>query len=110
VDVVLATFVLDAMPRARIAALLAEARRALRPGTGALVVACRSFGATPMADAVAAAWVGAYGLAPALFQGCRPMEARSVVREDAGFRVEACEYMTQMGLTSQVVVARTIAQ
>ena len=107
VDVFVVTYVLDAMPEARIRALLAQARMALRPHTGLLLVACLSFGATPFADALTAAWVAAYGISPALVCGCRPLEAEAFVNPASGFAVRGVHYVTQMGLTSQVLVATT---
>lgn len=107
VDVIVATYVLDAMPEARIRSLLAQARRALRPHTGLLLVACLSFGATPFADALTATWVAAYGLNPRLVCGCRPLEAEAFVNPASGFHVHGVQYVTQMGLTSQVLVATT---
>ena len=107
VDVFVVTYVLDAMPEARIRALLAQARMALRPHTGLLLVACLSFGATPFADALTAAWVAAYGISPALVCGCRPLEAEAFVNPASGFTVRGVHYVTQMGLTSQVLVATT---
>jgi len=103
-DLVWASYLLDLIPTAEIAPLLAEFRRVLRaPGRLALVNLSRPSRANGLTR-----WERYYQrtpgfLIPWVFAGCRPVEAEPFVRA-AGF-VEVERELVDEGLTSEVITA-----
>lgn len=102
-DRFLAVYVLDLLGPAESAALVAEARRLLRPG-GLLGIISLTHGATAPARLVSRAWTAVWSLAPALTGGCRPVTVLPLLD---GWRVEHRALVTAWALTSEVVIAST---
>jgi len=104
-DLVWASYLLDLIPTAEMAPLLAEFRRVLRAsGRLALVNLSRASGANGFTR-----WERYYQRTPAflvpwLFAGCRPVEAEPFVLA-AGF-TEVERELVDEGLTSEVITAR----
>jgi SAM-dependent methyltransferase len=100
-DRFLAVYVLDMLGPAETAAIVAEARRLLRPG-GLLEVVSLTHGATAPARLAARAWTAVWSRAPVLTGGCRPV---SVLPLADGWQIEHRALVTSWALTSEVVVA-----
>jgi len=104
-DLVWASYLLDLIPTAELAPLLAEFRRVLRAsGRLAVVNLSRASGANGRTR-----WERWYERTPAflvpwVFAGCRPVEAEPFVRA-AGF-TEVERELVDEGLTSEVITAR----
>jgi len=104
-DLVWASYLLDLIPTAELAPLLAEFRRVLRAGGRlALVNLSRTSGANGLTR-----WERCYQRTPAflvpwVFAGCRPVEAEGFVRA-AGF-VEVERELVDEGLTSEILTAK----
>ena len=100
-DRFLAIYVVDLLGPAETAAIVAEARRLLRPG-GLLEVVSLTHGATAPARLVSRVWTAAWSRAPVLTGGCRPV---SVLPLLDGWQIEHHALVTAWALTSEVVVA-----
>jgi len=102
-DRIVAAYVLDLMSEDDIATLLADAKRALKPG-GLFCNVGLTFGVGPWSNAVCAAWRGLHAMNPALVGGCRPLKLAPFV-ESAGFKIEHHNVVGAFGVCSEVVVA-----
>lgn len=102
-DRFVATYVLDLLSPADIAAALADAHRVLRPG-GRLCVAGLTSGATRTARLAERGWLALWRRWPAVVGGCRPVEVAGLLEAD---RWAMCEHqvVTAWALSSEVVVA-----
>jgi ubiquinone/menaquinone biosynthesis C-methylase UbiE len=104
VDRVFSAYVLDLIPSSGIAVALEEFHRVLRPG-GLLALASLTDGVGPLSRTVVRLWTALYARRPALLGGCRPVELTEPA-EDAGFHVVSCEVVVQLGVPSEVLLAR----
>ncbi len=102
VDRFLAIYVLDLLGPPETEALIAEARRLLRPG-GLLEVVSLAPGATAPSRLASRAWTSVWSRAPGLLGGCRPV---SILPLPDGWQVQHRALITAWALTSEVVVAR----
>lgn len=100
-DWFVAVYLLDLLAPGDAAALLAEARRVLRPG-GLLCTASLSPGATPATRLVADAWAAAWSRAPWLTGGCRPVTMAPLLD---GWHLQHRAQISAWALTSEVVIA-----
>ncbi len=96
VDRFLAIYALDLLGPPETEALIAEARRLLRPG-GLLEIVSLTPGATAPSRLASRAWTSVWSRAPGLLGGCRPV---SILPLPDGWQVQ------HRNLTSEVVVAR----
>jgi len=103
-DRLVTTYVLDLLPVAAIAGVLAEARRVLVP-QGRLCAVSLTHGRGPLSGAVSAIWTALFRLRPSLVGGCRPIALEPSARA-AGWHIEFREVVTRWGITSEVLVAR----
>jgi SAM-dependent methyltransferase len=103
-DRVVAAYVLDLLTPERAGAVVAEAGRALAPG-GLLCVAALARGRGPAARALAACWERLWRLRPQLVGGCRPSDVLPLLAGPP-WEVETAAIVTQLGIGSQIVVAR----
>lgn len=100
-DRFLAVYVLDLLAPGQAAALIAEARRMLRPG-GLLGVVSLTHGTSAPARLVSAAWAAVWSRAPGLTGGCRPITVLPLLD---GWHIEHRALVSAWALTSEVVVA-----
>jgi SAM-dependent methyltransferase len=103
-DRVVSTYVVDLLSPSDAAALVAEARRVLRPG-GALALASLAPGRTPPARLVTRLWRAVWDLNPALLGGCRPLDLGALI-DAREWTVTAHFPVTDWFLSSDVLVAR----
>lgn len=107
-DLVFSTYTLDLLALRDVELALREARRVLRPG-GRLAVCSLTEGRTLAQRALIGAWKGIHRwLGAARVGGCRPLELTELVRA-AGFTLEADEHVAQLGIPSEVLLARPAA-
>jgi len=104
VDRLFSAYLLDLIPSAGITLALEEFHRVLRPG-GLLALASLTDGVGPLSRTVMRLWNATYARRPALLGGCRPVELTEPV-EDTGFHVLSCEVVVQLGVPSEVMLAR----
>ncbi len=102
-DRLVSTYVLDLLPAADIAAVLAEARRLLRPG-GRLCVTGLTHGPGPASRLVSGLWRRVQRLAPRLVGGCRPVRVAGLLAEP-GWRLLHASTVVARAIPSEVVVA-----
>lgn len=100
-DRFLAVYVLDLLGPGEATAIVAEARRLLRPG-GLLAVASLTPGATTPARLMSRAWTAVWSLAPGLTGGCRPITVLPLLDR---WHIEHRALISAWALTSEVVVA-----
>jgi SAM-dependent methyltransferase len=100
-DRFLAVYVLDLLGHGEATAIVAEARRLLRPG-GLLGVVSLTSGATTPARLVSRAWTAVWSRAPGLTGGCRPITVLPLLD---GWHIEHRALISAWALTSEVVVA-----
>jgi ubiquinone/menaquinone biosynthesis C-methylase UbiE len=103
-DRVVSTYVLDLLSPADADALVAEARRVLRPG-GLLALASLAPGRTASARVVTRLWQALWNLNPALLGGCRPLQLRTLL-DAADWDLRDGSTVTDWFLSSDVLVAR----
>lgn len=103
IDRIVTTYVFDAISDDYLARLLPAMARVLSP-EGRLCIASLTFGNTPFASSITAMWVGMYKCAPSWLGGCRPLEVAALLRAH-GWVVEQRKTITQLALTSEVVIA-----
>jgi len=104
-DAVFSAYTLDLLPRPLIEATLAEVRRVLRPD-GRAVLCSLTEGRSAVQRGLMALWKGIHQrLGAARVGGCRPLELAPFVAA-AGLEVPAREHVAQLGIPSEVVVAR----
>lgn len=102
-DRFVSTYVLDILPDAGITAVLAEARRLLKP-EGLLCLTSLTHGASRFSRLVMAGWRLRFALNPALVGGCRPMVLRD--RLAADWEITHRRVVAGWGISSEVIVAR----
>jgi len=107
-DRVVATYVLDLLPDADVAAVLNEAHRLLRP-SGRLCVAGLTWGSTPLPRLLACLWDAVHAARPRLVGGCRPMTVASRLARDR-WCVQHREVVTGWGIPSEVLVVEAIGR
>ena len=101
-DRLFAAYLLDLLPARDLPGVLAEFRRALRPG-GRLVLAALTEGVDLDSRVFIALWKLRYRIAPASLGGCRPLRLVSLV-EQSGFTVEQRQVIVQRGFPSEIIV------
>ena len=100
-DRFLAIYVLDLLGPGEATAIVAEARRLLRPG-GLLGVVSLTPGATTPARLVSRAWTAVWSRAPSLTGGCLPITVLPLLD---GWHIEHRALISAWAPTSEVVVA-----
>jgi ubiquinone/menaquinone biosynthesis C-methylase UbiE len=100
-DRLFSAYMLDLIPSADLAAVLAEFRRVLRPG-GRLALVSLTEGVDLPSRLFIARWNLLYRLAPERMGGCRPIELSGPLLR-AGFQVER-RVVVQRGCPSEVLV------
>jgi ubiquinone/menaquinone biosynthesis C-methylase UbiE len=103
-DRVFSAYVLDLVRLDGIAATLVEFHRVLRPG-GLMALASLTSGVDPLSRTVVRLWTAMYARRPVALGGCRPVELTEAA-EQAGFHVTLCEVVVQLGVPSEVLLAR----
>ncbi len=105
-DRIVATYVLDLLPRDDVRTLLQEAHRLLC-AEGRICVVGLTRGPTPLSRGVSALWDTLHALRPQWVGGCRPLRVRSLLRE-AHWHEEHHSIVTAWGVPSEVLVASPI--
>jgi demethylmenaquinone methyltransferase/2-methoxy-6-polyprenyl-1,4-benzoquinol methylase len=100
-DRIYSTYLLDLLPLADLPGVLAQIRRALRPGGRAVLVSLTE-GNTLLSSAVIGLWKTLFQANPILCGGCRPLQLTPLARA-AGFQVRTREVVTQAGMPSEVI-------
>lgn len=99
-DLVVASYVLDLLPRAEIPVALSEMKRVLRDG-GRLVLSNMTKGERPLHRV----WDGLYSRGIVLTANCRGVLAAPVLKQ-LSFADVHREYLTQMSFPTEIVTAR----
>jgi ubiquinone/menaquinone biosynthesis C-methylase UbiE len=107
-DRFISTYVFDLLSEADIAALLAEAHRALS-SRGLLGLVSLTHGPTLLSHLIERAWVGVHSFRPSLVGGCRPIELLEFV-EGSRWRIRHRRTITRFGMASEVVVAEKFSK
>ena len=102
-DLVFNCYMFDLLPAESFARVLGEFRRVLAPG-GRLVLVNLAPGDGP----VSRLWSGIFRLQPAWVGGCRAVRLEGPIRA-AGFALAAAERVTQLGVPSEMILARPAA-
>jgi len=105
-DRVVATYLLDLLSRNDARTLIEEAHRLLSPD-GRLCMAGLTWGRGPLSRFVSRSWDALHTLRPGWVGGCRPIEARSLLR-DGHWREEHHSVVTAWGVPSEVLVATPV--
>jgi len=100
-DLLLNCYMFDLIPEADFGRVLGEFHRVLKP-SGRLVLV----NLAPGDGAVSRFWSRIYHFRPAWVGGCRAVRMSAQVR-DAGFAIELSERLSQFGVPSEIVVARS---
>jgi len=100
-------YVFDAMPDALIFGIINAAEAALSEN-GVLCVCSLTYGGTPLASAITDGWVATYRMSPKSMGGCRPLEFARLLESTGRWNVVHSSVVTQMALSSSIVVARPI--
>lgn len=100
-DRFLAVYVLDLLAPGDATAVIAQARRLLRPG-GLLCAVSLAPGQAPAARLVSQAWTGIWSRAPGLVGGCRPIRLEPLLD---GWHITHRALVTAWALTSEVIIA-----
>ncbi|HKJ23663.1 MAG TPA: class I SAM-dependent methyltransferase [Myxococcota bacterium] len=103
-DRFVSTYVLDLLSEADVRAVLAEAHRVLAPG-GRLGLASLTRGESLLSRGLTRAWEAVHRLNPLWVGGCRPLALAGFVA-DGGWTVLHHECVEQVGIASEVLVAR----
>lgn len=102
-DRFVATYLLDLLPQDDARTLLAEAHRLLQKD-GRLCIAGLTWGSGALSAVVTRLWAGLHSLRPAWVGGCRPIRARSFLREER-WRVSYHTVVEAWGVPSEVLIA-----
>jgi SAM-dependent methyltransferase len=100
-DRFLAVYVLDLLSPRDARAVIAQARRLLRPG-GLLCAVSLAPGQTPAARLISRTWTRLWTRAPGLVGGCRPTRLEPLLD---GWHITHLGLVTAWALTSEVIVA-----
>ena len=100
-DRFLAVYVLDLLAPGDATAVIAQARRLLRPG-GLLCAVSLAPGQAPAARLVSQAWTGIWSRAPGLVGGCRPIRLEPLLD---GWHITHRALVTAWALASEVIIA-----
>jgi ubiquinone/menaquinone biosynthesis C-methylase UbiE len=103
-DLLLNCYMFDLLPEADFGPVLGEFHRVLRPG-GRLVLV----NLAPGDGVISWLWSHVHRIKPAWLGGCRGVRMAGDVR-DAGFKIETSERVSQFGVPSEVIVARSTGQ
>lgn len=103
-DWAFSSYVLDLLPTQVIEAALRGLHEALRPG-GSLVLCSLTEGHSALERTFMALWKRIHRLAPERLGGCRPLRLAPLVQA-AGFEVVRREHVGQLGMPSEVLLAR----
>ena len=103
VDRVVSTYVLDLLPVADIAMLVADAHRALAPG-GKLCLVGLTHGERGLSTLVSRFWSSVFRKNPAKVGGCRPLRMSEHLPRER-WRIDHREVVTAWAIPSEVVVA-----
>lgn len=106
-DRFISTYVLDLLSEDDVGAVLAEARRVLRPD-GLLGLVSLTDGPSGLSRLVSTTWGGLHRLSPWLVGGCRPIALRTLLR-NAHWRIEYANVIVAYGVPSEVAVAQAIS-
>lgn len=98
-------YVFDAMQDRLIFEMLDQLHGLLSPD-GRLCLCSLTYGGTPFASAMTDAWVAVYKVSAKSMGGCRPVELLPLLQSTDQWDVEHNKVMTQLALSSQVVVAK----
>jgi len=98
-DVLVNCYMLDLLPEEKVATVLAEFRRVLRPSGRLVVVVMGQQG-----QSFQALWMWLYKHAPTVVGGCRPVPLSLWLAD--GWKVEVHEPIVQRGFRSEVFLAR----
>jgi ubiquinone/menaquinone biosynthesis C-methylase UbiE len=104
IDRFIATYVLDLLSEDDAQTLMDEAHRVLLPG-GLILLACLTYGTTPVSRLVQSLWSGLYALNPNIVGGCRPISLTRYVNPKIWQMVHN-ETIVSYGVPSEVLVAR----
>ena len=103
VDAFVTNYVLDLLPDEEIRAVLAEARRVLRPD-GRLCAASGTKGRAGLSRLVSWLWGRVHALRPSLVGGCRPLKLTDFL-DGGGWQLHHVNIVVAYGIPSEVVVA-----
>ena len=103
-DRFIATYVLDLLSENDAHTLMDEAHRVLLPG-GLILLACLTYGTTPISRLVQSLWSGLYALSPKIVGGCRPISLAPLVNPEVWQTVYS-QTIISYGFPSAVLVAR----
>lgn len=103
-DRFISTYVLDLLSDDDISAVLAEARRVLKPG-GLLGLVSLTNGPSAFSRLVSTTWRGLHRISPWFVGGCRPIALESYL-SPMGWRIEHRNVIIRFAMSSEVVVAR----
>ena len=103
-DRAFSSYVLDLIPARGIHRMLTEMHRVLHKD-GLLVLVSLTEGTTPASRALITAWKGFYRVSPYALGGCRPLRLTHPLLR-AGFSRVHREVVVQLGMPSEVLVAR----
>lgn len=102
-DRLVVCYVFDLLSQSDANALLAEARRVLKPG-GLLCAVSLAHGKGPISKLVSGAWSLVHGISPSLVGGCRPISLGTMLPpQDWDIRYQ--EIVAPWGVPSEVVIA-----
>lgn len=105
-DRIVATYLLDLLPRAEARIFLAEAHRLLRSRQppGRLCLAGLTRGAGPVSRSISVLWDMVHALRPQWVGGCRPIRIRPLLQEEK-WREMHHAIVTAWGVPSEVLIA-----
>lgn len=99
-------YVLDLLAEGEADAIIAEARRILKPG-GLVCLVSITDGIGPLSRVVMTLWKGIYALSPRIVGGCRPVQLFHHL-EPAGWEIVHQSKVAAFGVASEVAVGRRL--